>query len=321
MSEETKNEDDEISLIDLIAVLWRRKKMIIAITLIGAIGAVAFSIVSRKLPPEVFSLPPNQYTASAFMLIDNRSSGGGISSMMDLPATISYSALAEYLVGTKSLVDSVIDELDLTRYNIKDSPRTAIRNVIGGLKASGNERSGVFTISFTDIDPVFAKDVVNACTVCLARRFDELGLNRNKIAKENLEINIANTFQEILELEEESRRMERSVAPGSSFGGAPAITTEINMIALELTVKRQVYTQLKLQYELLKLDEAPVFQILEMVQDVTDVSSGPSRAMICIIVTLASGFFAVLLAFFLDAVSKIKNDPVAMEKLRGKFEK
>ncbi|MDR1089952.1 MAG: hypothetical protein LBL79_02660, partial [Prevotella sp.] len=39
-------EDDEISLIDLFAVLWHRKVMIIVITLIAAIGVVAFSVAS-----------------------------------------------------------------------------------------------------------------------------------------------------------------------------------------------------------------------------------------------------------------------------------
>ena len=40
--------------------------------------------------------------------------------------------------------------------------------------------------------------------------------------------------------------------------------------------------------------------------------------MLCIIVTFAAGFFAVMLAFMLEAVENVKKDPEAMKKLTGK---
>jgi vacuolar-type H+-ATPase subunit I/STV1 len=40
--------------------------------------------------------------------------------------------------------------------------------------------------------------------------------------------------------------------------------------------------------------------------------------MLCIIVTLAAGFFSVFLAFVLNAIENIRKDPEAMAKLRGK---
>ena len=335
MEEVTEKQDDEISLIDLIAVLWRRKKMIIFITLVAAVGVVVFSIISLVLPPETSPLP-NQYTPKALMLIDNRSSSaGGLSSMLgsmgglaslagiSVPVSSSYSQLAVFLAETNSLLDSVVDEFDLiNRYKIRKSPRAESRKALKSLlKASYDERSGVLTVSFTDIDPVFARNVVNYCTVSLERRFDELGLDKNKIEKENLELNIANTFKEIEDLEEDSRRLERSVS--SYSGGIPAITMEANRISMELAAQRQIYTQLKVQYEMLKVtmaSETPVFQILEMAE-VPDQKSKPGRGMLCIIVTLAAGFFAVFLAFILNAVSNIKNDPAAMAKLRRADEK
>jgi uncharacterized protein involved in exopolysaccharide biosynthesis len=337
MNEETFKEDDEINPIDLFAVLLQRRKMIITITLIVAIVVVVFSIISLKLPPEK-SFLPNKYTPKALMLIDNRaSSGGGLSSMlnssglaglaslagMTSSSASTYSQLAEYLVRTNSMLDSVVDRFDLIkRYKIKEYPRASSRKKLKKyLKAEYDTKSGVFGIGFTDIDPVFAKDVVDYCTAYLENRFDELGLDKNKIEKENLEINIANTFQEIRQLEAESRDLERSVS--SAPGMLPAITMDINRIELELTAQREVYTQLKVQYELLKVNmasEKPVFQILEMAE-VPDQKSRPSRGKLCIIITFAAGCFAIFLAFALNAVSKIKNDPEAMAKLRGKSEK
>jgi len=330
-------QEDEISLLDLFSVLWRRRKMIIAITSLAVIGAVVFSVISLALPPEKSPLP-NVYTPKALMLIDDQSSsGGGLSSLLssggmgglaslaglNLKQSSNNSQLAEYLVETDSMLDSVVEKFDMiSRYKIKKSPKTSSRKALKKfLKAETDEKSGVFTVSFTDRDPVFARDVVNYCTIYLEKRFDELGIDKNKIEKENLEINISNTFQEIRKLEEESRNLERSVSYAG--GGLPAITMDMARITMELAAQREVYTQLKVQYELLKVtmaSEKPVFQILEMAE-IPDQKSKPSRSMLCIIVIFAAGFFAVFLAFVLNAVANIKNDPEAMAKLRGKSEK
>jgi len=336
MNEESQKQDDEISLIDLFAVLWQRKLMIIIITLLAAIGVVIYSVISLKLPPEKSPLP-NKYTPKALMLIDNRSGGGGLSSMLNssgmgglasiagvnLPSGSGYSQLAIFLVGTNSMLDSIVEEFNLIeRYKIKKHVKSSSRNAIkGALKADYDNKSGVFTLSFTNIDPVFARDVVNYCIAYLGKRFDELGLDKSKIEKENLEINIANTFQDIQQLEEESRNLEQSVS--AVPGRLPIITTDINRISLELMAKRQVYTQLKVQYELLKVNmasEKPVFQILELAE-VPERKSGPARSKLCFIVVFAAGFFAVFLAFALNAITNIKNDPEVMKKLKGTNEK
>jgi len=331
-------QDDEISLLDLFAVLWRRKWMIIIITMLAAIGVVTYCFISIKLPPEK-SFLPNVYTSKALMLIDNKSSsGGGLSSMLNSSgmgglaalaginvqgSSNNNSQLAVFLVETDSLLDSVVDKFNLIdKYKITTFPKTNSRNMLkGNLKAEIANGSGVLTVEFTHIDPVFARDVVNYCTAYLEKRFDELGLDKNKIEKENLEINIANTFQEIRKLEEERQNLERSVS--SSGGRLPAITMDMTRIALELDAKREVYTQLKVQYEILMVtmaSEKPIFQILEKAE-IPEKKSGPKRALICIIVTLAAGFFAVFLAFVLNAIANIKKDPEAMAKLRGINEK
>ena len=63
--------------------------------------------------------------------------------------------------------------------------------------------------------------------------------------------------------------------------------------------------------------EQPVFQILEFAE-VPDKKSAPSRGMLCIIVTFAAFFVYVFMAYLLNALKNIKNDPVAMSKLKGK---
>ncbi|ULQ59889.1 lipopolysaccharide biosynthesis protein [Brucepastera parasyntrophica] len=334
MNERTEH-NDEVSLLDLFAVLLRYKWLILWVTFAAAFIILIMSIISLKLPPEK-SFLPNEYTPKALMLInDTSSSGGSLSSMLSssglgslaglagvsVSGGATYSALAVYLTGTNTFLDAVVDTFDLvTRYKIKKFYRADSRRALkNNLSASFDDKTGVFSISFTDIDPEFAQHVVNFCVEYMESWFEQMGIDQNKLQKDNLEINIKNTYDEIIRLENESRNLEQSV---SRYGAAniPSIMLESNRIKLELDAQREVYTQLKTQYELLKVtmaSETPVFQVLEMAE-VPDKKSGPGRGMLCIIVTFAAFFISVLLAFILNAIKNIKADPYAVAKLKGK---
>ncbi|GHU55270.1 hypothetical protein FACS189442_2640 [Spirochaetia bacterium] len=253
---------------------------------------------------------------------------GGLAGLAGVSTGSTFSDLAVYLVGTNTMLDMVVDEFDLiTRYKIdtpkakSKSPRADSRKALRKkLTASSDEKSGVFSIAFTDTDPAFARRVVNFCVRYLEMRFNDLGLDKNRIEKENLERNIANTNKEIQKLEQESQALGQSVGSGRAGGNIPAITLEANRIAMELEAQRQVYTQLTVQLELLKVtmaSETPIFQILELAE-VPDRKSGPGRGLICIIVTFAAAFFSVFLAFVLNAIANIRKDPEAMAKFQSK---
>lgn len=333
--EQTSISDDEIDLVDLVGILMRRRKMIIAITVSVMILAVAFAAVSLILSPAISYLP-NEYSPRANMLInDSSSSGGGMSSLLsssglgslasmagvNVAGGSTYSALAVYIVESNPFLDAVVEKFDLTkRYKIKKFIRADSRTALKEkLSASFDEDSGIFTISFTDIDPLFAQSVVNFCVEYMEKKFTEMGLDKNKLQKDNLEKNIASTYSEILKLEGESKKLEQSVSYGTSAAGIPSVMIEAARIKRELEAQEAVYAQLKVQYELLKVtmaSETPVFQVLEYAE-VPDKKSGPSRGMLCIIITFAAFFSSIIGVFILDALVKLRNDPVSMAKLKG----
>ncbi|MCI1208777.1 MAG: lipopolysaccharide biosynthesis protein [Treponema sp.] len=327
--------DDEISLIDLFAVLLKYKKMIIGITVTAAVGILFFSILSLKLPADKSPLP-NKYTPSVSMLInDTTSSQSGLSSVLSSSGLgslasmagvnvggSSYSSLAVYLAGSNSFLDSVVDKFDLIKkWKIERSPRATSRKILEKkIAADYDEDSGVFTLSFTDIDPDFAQKVVNFSVDYMENMFNKLGLDQNKIKKENLEKNIEATYKEILKLQKQTQDLASSVAGGHSAWSIPTITTETTKIEMELAAQKQVFTSLKTQYELLKVEmssQTPIFQILER-PEIPDMKSQPSRGKLCIIVTFAAFFIAVFLAFLRNAWNTVKKDPEAMAKLKTK---
>lgn len=331
-------DDDEISLIDLFAVLWHRKWLIITITVLAMIAVVVFSIISLVLPAEKSPLP-NTYTPKALMLInDSSSSGGSLSSMLSssglgslasiagvsVPGGSTYSALAVFLSTTNTFLDTIVDKFDLiTRWEIEKEVRANSRKQLKEvLKAEFDEETGVLSLSFTDTDPAFAQEVVNFATDYMEQRFLNMGLDKTKREKDNLEINIQNTYDAIVDLQKQTTNLEHSVSSRNPTS-VPSIMLELSKLQLELEAQEQIYKQLKAQYELVKIQmasETPVFQILERAE-IPDQKSGPSRGMLCIIVTFAAGFFSVFLAFLLNAIDNIKQDPEAMAKLQTKKHK
>lgn len=330
-----QNTDDEISLLDLIAVLLHYKLMIIIITVLAMIGSVVFAIVSIKMPAEKSPLP-NKFTPQAHMLIKEDSASGGLPSSLSSLAGLagvnlggggssSHSSLATYLSTSNEYLDAVANKFNLTeRYKIEKFPITSTRRALKKtLTSDYDEDSGVFTISFNDIDPVFAKDVVNFAVDWMQNRFDELGLDSNRIEKKNLEVNIDTTYKEILKLEKQAQNLGATLNNGVSIWGSPNVSIETARIQMELNAQQKVYEQLKTQYELLKVkmqSEQPVFQILER-PEVPDMKSGPSRGKLCIVVTFAAIFVSVFIAFALNAWHNIKNDPEAQKKLNLKSKK
>lgn len=334
ITDASNKKDDEISLVDLFAVLWHRKWLIIIMTFSSAVLAVVISILSLVLPPDK-SFMPNKYTPRAQMLITEDSSGGaasmlgnlgGLASLagVNVPTSSSNSALAGYLVNSNTIQDAVInkynfiEEWEIEKHPIAES-RKALKKV---LKSSYDDDTGVFTVSFEDKDPVLAQSVVNYVVDLLEQRFSELGVDKNKLQKQNLEENIANTYAQMLDLQKQIRDLELSVSNIYSPKAAPSITTDITMVKMELTVQEEIYKNLKSQYELLKVQmasEQPVFQILEYAE-VPDQKSGPSRGKLCIIITFAGGFLSVFLAFLLNAIANMKKDPEVISKFKGKKE-
>lgn len=338
METEVKNEstmqkeDEEISLIDLLAVLLRYKWLIILTTFGAAFIAVVFSILSLKLPSEKSPLP-NKFTPKATMLImDGDSGSSSISSMISasglgslaglagVSTGSSNSALATYLIKSDSFLDMVTDRFGLIeKWEIEKSPRANSRKALKEvLDANYDKDTGVFTVSFTDIDPVFACEVVDFCVEKLEEKFLELGLDKNILEKKNLEENIELTKNKIVDLQNEISDVEYSVSNVYSSRNMEAISLQTNLLKLELDAQQQIYKQLKTQLELTKINlasEKPVFQILDKAS-VPDMKSKPSRGKLCIIITFAGFFISVFLAFLFNAIKNIKNDEEAMAKLK-----
>lgn len=344
-----KKIENEVSLIDLFAILLNRKILILIVTGLTAVFIFFYCLISVKLPKDETYMP-NKYKPQAEMLINDSNGGnssltsalnssglGSLASMLNTSGgNTKNSALAQYLVTSPTIQDAVIDKFfreDIERTHIEEIellkskgkynpekdkwvfPLMDTRDKLTKkIESEFDPTTGVFTISVEDKDPQLACDIINYTVELLEKRFEEIGVDKNKNTLRDLEKNINTAYKNIIDLQNKSKRLDNTITSGES---ADYVVIDTNMLQVELAVQEQIYSTLKTQYETTKVNmasEQPVFQILEYAQ-IPDRKSGPSRGKLCIIVTFAGFFISIFLAFLLNAIENIRNDPEAMAKL------
>lgn len=208
------DDEDEISLLDLVAILWKRKRLIIGITAVAMVGVLAYAIGSMVLPPEKSYLP-NVYTPKATMLIQSGSSSSmsaalaasGLSNLAGLAGVSgvgnSNGQLAQVLGTSNTTLDALNEKFDFSRrYKIKNAIVSGTRDKIKkNLSVKFDEKTNLLTVSYTDIDPKLAKEVVDETVRLLADRFSVLGGNKAVQQKELLEKKLAEVDEAVNNLE------------------------------------------------------------------------------------------------------------------------
>jgi uncharacterized protein involved in exopolysaccharide biosynthesis len=99
----------------------------------------------------------------------------------------------------------------------------------------------------------------------------------------------------------------------------PRLAIEFSHLQRDILIQEKIFELLTQQYELTKLQIAgadPIIQVLETAEK-PDKKSGPSRAMICALATLAGFLLSILIAFMTASIKKIKDDPEVIDKLKA----
>lgn len=212
---QTSTEEDEISLIDLLAVLIKHKKFIIITTLTGALGILGFSVGSLLLPNEK-SYYPNYYTPKSIVKVNEDSSGGinlgsdsgGLTALLGMSiksGATAYGAAKKYAFSD-SFVDEIIKKYDLINvYKLSESkyPTVDARQLFKkNLSLEQDEDSGTIEISYKDINGKLAADIVNTVVTLLDDTFKGMSTDENVIQKKLLEKELVSTEKKLKDLED-----------------------------------------------------------------------------------------------------------------------
>ena len=172
MPYEDMPQEEELSLLDIFNIIWRRKWLIIFLTAIFGIASVFYAL----------SLPLT-YRAECRIIPPRGGSGislgglGGIADLVGLPSSGSSTQMMIGILKGDSVVDAVIEKFNLMKELSTDVRLRARSAALGGLQTTEEARSGILSIAYIHRDPQRAADMANAFVDELQKKLRELSVN------------------------------------------------------------------------------------------------------------------------------------------------
>jgi tyrosine-protein kinase Etk/Wzc len=201
---EIENEDEEISLLDLLLVVVENLRLLVLGPL--AVGLAALGI-SFMIPPTYTAktqfLPPQQQQSSASALVQALGVGaiGGLSAGLGIknPAD-QYIAFLK----SQSIQDAMVDRFDLLkRYDTKFRVE-ARKELLENTKISAG-KDGIIALELDDKDPKVAADMANAYVDELRRMMNRLALTEAQLRRSFFEKKLKEAKENLSAAEESLR--------------------------------------------------------------------------------------------------------------------
>lgn len=149
-------DEQELSLLDIWMILWRRKGLIFLLTfLFGAVATFYAFTAPFIYRGESKVLPPGSRSGGLMSQL------GGIADFMGFSSASSGGQMLIGVLKSNSVVDAVIQKFNLAEYYEEEIRFHLRRTVLGNLEATEDRESGVVTIAYLDKDPKKAADIAN----------------------------------------------------------------------------------------------------------------------------------------------------------------
>ena len=203
---EAAEHDDALSLLDLVGVLVKRRRLIVSVTAAGTLLVFGYTLLSLALSvTSPWNLLPDIYRPDAKVLLsEEESSGlaalgsgadgaGALGQLLGVAAGSSSAALAQELLAGRTIHDRIIDEFGLIeRFRAAEHPRSAARGLVAkSMQYEFDPESGILIVAYEDPDREFAAAVLGRILMLLEQRFRTLTMETVLLRKQHLEERLA----------------------------------------------------------------------------------------------------------------------------------
>jgi len=160
--QQTEPKDDSISLLDLLLVPLKRKKIILVVTLAVAVITAAISLgMPERYVAKTRILRPQQESSAVVSKVLSQF-GGAAGTAAGLFGLNSPNALYIALLTSRPVMEAVVERFDLVRLYGTETVVAASEQLSANVKVRSSSWSGIITISVYDGVPQLAADIANA---------------------------------------------------------------------------------------------------------------------------------------------------------------
>jgi len=296
--------ENEISLLDLLIVIAKHKKLILGLTFVSALLALGYAV---RLP--------NIYTATAKILPPQSSQSSSVNSVMmaqlgglaggALGGLKDPNALYIAMMRSRTIGEKVAQRFELQKvYEKKTMTETlkALQEVT--MIASGKD--GIIAIDVDDTDPERAATIANSFVEELNKLMRTLALTEAGQRRQFFEAQMKSEKDKLTDAE---ITLDRT--PNTSLRYMQAVRN--------LKFQEGIYEVLAKQFAVAKLDEAKDSLLIQVLDKAIppEKKSKPKRSSIVLLATILALFIGVLWAFLKEAAERAKNKPEQGERMRA----
>lgn len=331
-----ENQPKEISLIDLILILWKNKYVVIICMFLATIAGIIHALIST----EIFS------TSANFIVKTGGKGGGG--SLGQLAALAGVNIGSSGNVDPSDYIDKIIQDKDfiakllerkwffksetlLIEQILDIKPDTTISNweyvyfmnkvekIRTGnfLSIRKDAKTGLLTLTTNAPDPQLAYDL-NAFTLDYISDYIRNSIKTQ--AKEKRIFIVERIRESKLSLEKSEDALAR-FRGSNVMSSSPQIILEEARLLRQATMNQEIYIQFQKQYELARIEELDDQTLIQVIKgaEVPVLRSKPKRKMIVVLSGFTGFFIGVSAAFFCYLFPSIMKT-VALRKKKSVIE-
>jgi uncharacterized protein involved in exopolysaccharide biosynthesis len=293
---EGTEEESSIHWIEILSVIWNSRKLIAIVTGV----ATLLSIVIGLLLPEYFRstatlLPETERGRLAALgglsdlaAVAGVTVGGDVSLAKLYPTIIKSEAVLKNVLYARYSTRKFREPVDLIHYwEIEEktparSYEVALNNLRDGLDVSLDNRTSVVTIGLETRESMLSADIVNNITAGL----DEfMRTKRTTNASEQRKWIEARLVEVRRDLEKSENTLKEFREKNRRVADSPQLLLEQERLIREVTINSTMYTELKKQQEIAKIEEIKSVPIISVMDEARPAAkkAKPKRANIVII--------------------------------------
>lgn len=193
------NDDQELTLIDLLNIMWRRKFFILTLTILFVAGGAYYAFSRPAIYKAVCRVMPSGGGKSVAV-------SGGLGEFASMFGFTTGSSSGQTIMGVirgESVIDAIIDRFNLMeKFNIELRTR-ARKMVLNTMQVEEEARSGGITsVSYSSVDPEFAAEMANALVEELQKKLQDIAIDDAQQRRNFFEAQLQQSEQELTEAEE-----------------------------------------------------------------------------------------------------------------------
>lgn len=243
---------DEIELTDLLVTLWRRKWVVIIITVLFMAGSVVYALLSQPLYTATATVMPvgNNGQSSALSQYASLASSVGISLPSGSSGAPDQQILA--ILQSRSLAEELVKDLDLVPLIVKDPKSGQIADLFqtavetlrkDDLSVSENSQTGVISIAVTFPKKRKAELIANHAVSVLEKILNKQNAVLSAQSTKSLEDQITEQGKKVHNLQDQLAKFQRDtklISPQGQVSSAASLYASLlqQKLSLEVALSR-----------------------------------------------------------------------------------